>query len=132
MSGEGVAVIRLFLADDMPAVREVMRLALEGVTSQYRVVGEAADGLSALAEIARLVPDVIILDVDMPGLGGLEVVRQLRSRGDATPVILCSSWEGRAAEQLPPGVTSCLQKPFPLEVLASAVAVAAGALVQSD
>jgi len=124
-------LIRLFLADDMPAVREVMRICLHGAPGRYQVVGEAGDGLEALASIGRLLPDVIILDVDMPGMNGLEVVRELRGRGIGVPVILCSSWEGTMPGDLPEGVARCLRKPFHVESLTEAVE-AACMMVQHD
>ncbi|HWH70549.1 MAG TPA: response regulator [Candidatus Sulfotelmatobacter sp.] len=125
-------MIRLFLADDMPAVREVMRICLHGAPDRYQVVGEAGNGLDALDSIHRLQPDVIILDVDMPGMNGLDVVRELRGQGFGMPVILCSSWEGPTDSDLPQGVARCLRKPFPLGSLTEAVEAAAGVLVHPD
>jgi CheY-like chemotaxis protein len=124
-------VVRIFLADDMPAVREVLRAGLEAAAGRYRVVGEAADGERALLAIAATKPDVIILDLDMPGLDGCAVVHRLRSMGDATPVILCSSW-GRETGPLPPGIALCLQKPFRIEALVQAVDETVATLVSSD
>ena len=112
-------MVRLFLADDMPAVREVLRLGLVHRRG-FLVVGEAANGVDALRGIAALAPDVAILDVDMPGMSGLDVVRQLRLKGDATPVILCSSGESELADGLP-GIVGRLRKPFALDRLIRAV-----------
>lgn len=123
-------MIRLFLADDVPAVREVMRLALQGRGGRYLVAGEAADGRSALDRIAATGPDVIILDVEMPRMTGLEVVHALLARGDCTPVILCSGSEAELPEQLPETVVARLRKPFRLEQLAEAVERAATRLIR--
>lgn len=125
-------MIRLFLADDMPAVREVMRSCLLLAPGRYQVVGEAGDGLAALASIPDLSPDVIVLDVDMPGMSGLEVARQLRDLGVAAPVVLCSSWEGHESRELPVGVTHCLRKPFRIETFTRAVESAAAFGLQRD
>lgn len=125
-------MIRLFLADDMPAVREVMRSCLAVAPDRYQVIGEAGDGLAALACIVELAPDVIILDVDMPGMNGLEVVRALRSQGIAQPVILCSSWESAGQLELPGGITHCLQKPFRFDSLTAAVDSAAALVFHHD
>ncbi|HWI65606.1 MAG TPA: response regulator transcription factor [Symbiobacteriaceae bacterium] len=125
-------MIRLFLADDMPAVREVMRTCLAVAPDRYQVIGEAGDGPAALACIVELVPDVIILDVDMPGMNGVEVVRALRSQGIDRPVILCSSWESAAHSDLPVGITHCLQKPFRFESLTAAVDSAAAIGLHHD
>jgi CheY-like chemotaxis protein len=123
-------VIRLVLADDMPAVREVIRLGLQGAPGRFDVVGEAGDGESALASIANLAPDVAILDVEMPGLTGLEVVSRLREQGVTTPVILCTSSEPDLPVPLPAGVVARLSKPFPLERLVQAVEDAASTLTE--
>lgn len=130
--GGATCLVRLFLADDMPAVREVMRFCLGAAAGRYQVVGEAGDGIAALACIIELAPDVVILDVDMPGMNGLEVVRELRSRGHDQPVILCSSWEGPDGHDLPAGITHCLQKPFRFESLTAAVESAAACLMHAD
>lgn len=121
-------MIRLFLADDVAAVREVMRLGLQERGGRFLVVGEAADGSSALERIAATGPDVIILDVEMPRLTGLDVVRTLRGQGDCTPVILCSGSEAELPEQLPDTVVGRLRKPFRLEQLVEAVEQAASRL----
>jgi CheY-like chemotaxis protein len=119
-------VIRLFLADDMPAVREVIRASLLSEPQRFDVVGEAGDGVRALVGIAALAPDVAILDVDMPGLTGLEVVSRLRQQGNDTPVILCTGSEADLPPELPVGVVARLRKPFRLEQLVEAVEVGSG------
>lgn len=122
-------MIRLFLADDMPAVREVIRSGLAAAGGQFEVVGEAGDGNAALSAIANLAPDIIILDVEMPGMNGLDVVRALRRSGNVVPVILCSSSEGPAVSELPVGVTDYLRKPFQLDSLTRAVEQAAACIM---
>lgn len=113
-------MVRLFLADDMPAVREVLRYGLANGRG-YLVVGEAANGVDALRGILALAPDVAVLDVAMPCMSGVEVVRQLRLAGNSTPVILCSSGESdMAADQLP-GIVGRLRKPFSLDRLIGVV-----------
>lgn len=121
-------MIRVLVADDFTAVREVIREGLQGPAGRYRVIAEAADGRAALAQIRSLAPDVVILDVEMPGLTGPEVVRELRRSGDRTPVILCTGSDEEAADPLPIGVVRCLRKPFRLETLTAAVEVAAAGL----
>jgi CheY-like chemotaxis protein len=114
--------MRLFLADDMPAVRELLRRCLSG--AGVEVVGEAGSGPEALEQIEALRPDLVILDVVMPGMSGLDVVNSLRSRGIAAPVILCTA-EDEVADPLPPGVLGCLRKPLQLDRLVELVAAAA-------
>jgi CheY-like chemotaxis protein len=115
-------MMRLVLADDVPAVREVIRGMLVHAPGPCEVVGEAGTGPEALAQLIALAPDAAILDVNMPGMSGVEVVWALRLRGDRTPVILCSG-EALPAS-LPPGVVCQLRKPIRLEHLLEAVTTA--------
>jgi DNA-binding NarL/FixJ family response regulator len=82
-------MIRIVLADDHPIVRQGLRTLLEANHGAV-VVGEAADGLTALALIAEQQPDVAILDLQMPDLGGLEVARRVGDRSPGTRVIILS------------------------------------------
>lgn len=82
-------MITAVLADDHPIVRQGLRSLLEG-EGDCHVVGEASDGLSAIDLIARLQPDVAILDVQLPDLNGLEVARRAQERGLRTRVIMLS------------------------------------------
>lgn len=70
--------IRVVIADDHPVVRQGLKTLLAG-SPQITVVGEAADGETALELVAILRPDVLVLDVEMPGLNGIEVVERLHS-----------------------------------------------------
>ena len=76
MSGDSV---RIVVADDHALVREGIRRVLDEEPG-FEVVAEAADGETALARVAELQPDVVVLDISMPGLSGLEVARRLRER----------------------------------------------------
>jgi DNA-binding NarL/FixJ family response regulator len=72
--------IRVLLADDHPAFRDGLRAAILAV-AELQLVGEAADGDTALRLIRELQPDVAVLDITMPRLSGLQVARQLQQRG---------------------------------------------------
>jgi two-component system, NarL family, nitrate/nitrite response regulator NarL len=81
-SGTGAALRRVFIADDHDGYRSgVARLVAEHPALE--VVGQAADGETALAGIVACQPDVALLDVRMPGLSGIEVCRRLRADGTA-------------------------------------------------
>jgi DNA-binding NarL/FixJ family response regulator len=84
---------RVLIVDDHPSFRASVRVLLEA--EGFTVVGEAADGMSAMAEIGRLHPDVVLLDVGLPDLDGLDVCARVTGRGgcDAPAVILVSSRE---------------------------------------
>ena len=69
--------IRVFLADDHPVVREGLRTFLES-RDGIEVVGEAGDGESAVTAIERLHPDVVLMDLVMPGMGGVAAIRRIR------------------------------------------------------
>jgi len=84
-SQEG-AMIRIALADDHAIVREGLRLLLE-LEPGFEVVGEAGDGLEALCLVHRTRPDVLLLDLVMPGLGGIEVARRLSVTAPLTRVL---------------------------------------------
>ena len=72
-----MAKLRVFLADDHAVVREGLK-ALVNAQPAMAVVGEAADGLTACARVALLAPDVVVMDVSMPGLSGSQATARLR------------------------------------------------------
>lgn len=80
------AKIRLLLVDDHPVVREGLRHCLQGL-EQIEIVGEAADGEEAVRKTRELRPDVVLLDINMPGLNGLQVTERLRQESPATKVL---------------------------------------------
>jgi DNA-binding NarL/FixJ family response regulator len=81
--------VRILIADDHKILREGLRFLLEK-QSTFTVVGEAEDGLSALEGVKKLVPDIAILDIGMPGLNGIETTRKIRSEMAQTRVIALS------------------------------------------
>ncbi|MFT3916402.1 MAG: response regulator transcription factor [Anaeromyxobacteraceae bacterium] len=81
--------IRVLLADDHAVLREGVRALLER-QPDLEVVGEASDGREAVDAAARLDPDVVVMDVAMPGLGGLEAALELRRRGARARVLVLS------------------------------------------
>ncbi|MGQ9849553.1 MAG: response regulator [Aggregatilineaceae bacterium] len=82
-----MAPIRVFLADDHGILRAGLRLLIDA-QPDMRVVGEAGDGVSTLQLAAELQPDLILLDLSMPGLGGLEALPLLRQRAPQSRVLI--------------------------------------------
>jgi DNA-binding NarL/FixJ family response regulator len=83
------------LADDHPVVRQGLRALLHS-EPDIRVVGEAGDGLEATQLVERLKPNVLLLDLMMPGLNGLEVTRQVNQRAPQTRVVILSMYANEA------------------------------------
>ena len=108
--------MHVLVVDDEPAVRESLERSLrfEGYD-----VTLASDGEKALAAVARETPDVVILDVLMPRLDGLQTCRQLRQRGQSVPILMLTARDGVADRVvgLDAGADDYLVKPFALEEL---------------
>jgi len=81
--------VAVLLADDHPIVRQGLRHLLEA-EPDVKIVGEASDGLQAVQLAEKFRPNVLIVDIMMPGLNGLEVVRQVKERSPATCSIVLS------------------------------------------
>ncbi len=102
---------RILIVDDDPPVR---RMLARTIGAEGYVVGEAGDGAQALVAVESDAPDLVVLDVTMPGLDGFEVCRQMRQRGVETPVILVTA-RGAVADRvagLDAGADDYLAKPF--------------------
>jgi len=82
--------LRVLLADDHRMLREALRLVLE---PECEIVGEAASGEDAVAIALKSRPDVVVLDLNMPGIGGLDAAHQLAKRAPATKVLILSQYE---------------------------------------
>jgi len=83
--------IRVLVADDHPVVRQGLRTFLD-LQDDITVVGEAGDGAACLAEAERLRPDVILLDLRMPGHDGLSALRELRAADNPARVLVVTSF----------------------------------------
>jgi DNA-binding NarL/FixJ family response regulator len=120
--------IRVLVADDHHLVRSGLRAMLD-VHDDLDVVGEAEDGQAALAAVAELAPDVVVMDIRMPRLDGIEATRRLRSRAGAPQVLVLTTFDldEYVYEALRAGAGGFLLKDAPPTRLAEAVrTVAAG------
>jgi len=81
---------RVVLADDLAPVLNTVAQLLQG---SFEIVGEASDGMSALETILKLDPDLAVLDISMPGMSGIEVARELRSRGTRVKIVFLTVHE---------------------------------------
>jgi len=125
--------IRLLVADDHPLVRSGLRSLLEG-EADLEVVGEAGDGAEAVAKARALRPDVVLMDLRMPGLDGIEATRRLAGPGVEDPVkvlmVTMFDLDEDVVEAVRAGARGYLLKGSSAERLIEAVhAVAAGGAV---
>jgi DNA-binding NarL/FixJ family response regulator len=121
-------VIRIFIADDHPIVRQGLR-ELIGRQPDMQVVGEAEDGHAVVNAEARSTWDVLLLDLSLPRLSGVEVVRRLRAERASTRIVVLSMYpEDQYARRLmEEGASAYLSKSLaPQEVLRALRTVAAG------
>lgn len=102
---------RALIVDDSTDLRFLLRLALDGVAG-FTVVGEAADGAEAVEAAARLTPDLVLLDLAMPVMDGLEAIPEIRSRSPESKIVVLSGFNARqmGAEAMRLGASSYLEK----------------------
>ncbi len=111
------------MVDDEPAIRRLLRTGL--ATQDYDVI-EAADGTAALAALGQGHLDLVILDLGLPDVNGLDVLRATRGRGDLTPVLVLSSRgdEAGKVQALDLGADDYVTKPFGMNELVARVRTA--------
>src|SRR5580658_7592163 len=112
--------IKTLIVDDEPIARKVLREELEQF-DEVSIAGEAEDGLAALAAIQEFRPDLVFLDLQMPGLGGFEVIRRLRSRGHIPIIVIVTAWDQYAIQAFESGAIDYLLKPVSQERLAQTI-----------
>jgi DNA-binding NarL/FixJ family response regulator len=118
--------ILLLIVDDHPVVRDGLRGMLAG-DPDLDVVGEASDGAEALAVVGTLRPDVILMDLRMPGLGGAAAIRALAERDVPARVLVLTTYDSDSdmVPALEAGTTGYLLKDSPRDVLVRAIHAAA-------
>ena len=120
-----MTAIRLLIVDDHPVVRDGLRGMFAG-DAEFEVVGEAADGAEALTAAESLRPDVILMDLRMPGVDGATAIRRLAERGIPSRVLVLTTYDtdGDVVPAIEAGVTGYLLKDAPREELLRAVRAA--------
>ncbi|WP_193607562.1 response regulator [Nocardioides lijunqiniae] len=122
---------RVLVVEDDRAVRESLRRSLEFNGYDVHL---AADGAEALAGIAGVHPDVVVMDVMMPRLDGLETTRALRTAGNSVPILVLTARDavGDRVEGLDAGADDYLTKPFALQELLARLRALLRRVVQDD
>jgi two-component system, NarL family, response regulator DevR len=108
MTGRGT---RVFIVDDHPIVREGLRTLLRE-EEDIEVVGEAGDGITALGRVLALLPDVVLLDLVMPGLAGAELIRKIKDSAREVQVLVLTSFaeEGQVQQAVAAGAAGYVLK----------------------
>jgi NarL family two-component system response regulator LiaR len=119
-------MVRVLIVDDHNVVRQGLRFLLEH-EPDIEVAGDCGDGASAVREVERLVPNVVLLDLQMPGMDGIAALRELKAVSPATQVIVLTSHQGDdlVFDAIRSGATSYLLKTAGVEEVVRAVHAAA-------
>lgn len=112
--------LKTLIVDDEPIARKVLREELETI-DDVEVIGEAADGAEALEKIGSEQPDLVLLDLQMPAMGGLDVVRQLRRANHLPVIVIVTAYDEHALQAFEAGAIDYLLKPVGQERLLQAV-----------
>ena len=115
--------MRIFIADDEAPARDRLRELLGDIAAelQTRVVGEAANGLEAIERVPSSGAEVLLLDIQMPGMGGLEVARHLATLEHSPAVVFVTAHDRHAVEAFDLNALDYLMKPVRAERLAAAL-----------
>jgi DNA-binding LytR/AlgR family response regulator len=108
------------IVDDEPLARKVLREELESI-ADVEIVGEADDGPTALAKIAKDQPDLVLLDLQMPVMGGLDVIRSLKGGARVPVIVIVTAYDQFALQAFDAGAIDYLLKPVGHARLAEAL-----------
>ena len=122
MARHSVQPWQVLIVDDEPVIREVFRLVL-AADSRFHVVAEASDGIEAVTEAAAHQPDVIVLDLAMPRMGGREALPLLREASPSSRIVVCSAHGASEAEVRAMGADAYVEKPHAPRTLTERLAV---------
>ena len=119
-------VIRVLIVDDHPLMRKGLADILEGI-DDIQVVGAAEDGAAALALAHAVKPDIVLMDISMPGMDGIEATEKLVEMGNSARVVMLTSYSEREkiTQALAAGAVSYLTKDSPPEAVIRAIRAAA-------
>ncbi len=127
MLNAGGSAIRVLIADDHPLMRKGLTDILDGVEG-IEVVGAAEDGAAAIALAYAVQPDIILMDISMPGMDGIEATEKLVEMESDARVVMLTSYSEREkiTQALAAGAVSYLTKDAPPEAVIRAIRSAAG------
>ena len=113
--------VRILLADDLSFMRMIQKEIL--TEKGYEVVGEASDGLEAIEKYTELKPDIVVLDITMPNMNGLEAMKKILKIDPKAKIIVCSALgqQKLIVEAIQSGVKDFIVKPFKPERMFSAI-----------
>ncbi|MBD3655738.1 MULTISPECIES: LytR/AlgR family response regulator transcription factor [Marinobacter] len=112
---------KVLIADDEPLARQRVRRLLDELPG-YEVCGEAADGNAVLNQVASLHPDIVLLDIRMPGMDGMEAAGRLQALDSPPAIIFCTAFDHYAIDAFGVQAAAYLLKPVRREALADALA----------
>jgi DNA-binding LytR/AlgR family response regulator len=109
--------LKTLIVDDEPIARKILREELD----EIEIVGEAVDGATAIVAVRDLEPDLVFLDLQMPGLNGFDVIRKLPSDGKIPMIVIVTAYDHHAIQAFEAGAIDYLLKPIGQDRLAQAV-----------
>ena len=113
-----MAKFKVLVVDDSAALRKMISKALEAETEIFEVVGEASNGDEAIAQYSSLNPDLVTMDINMPGKDGKEAMKQiLAQNANATVVMLTSEGKAQAVEAISLGAKDFIEKPTTPQII---------------
>lgn len=120
-----MAKIKVYIVDDHPFVREGLKTFL-GTQSEIEICGEAGDGETALTQMIQLQPDIAVVDLHLPGMGGIQLTRAIKEAGLFTQIIILSSFceDDEVIAALEAGALSYLMKDSAPQKLIEAIIAA--------
>jgi DNA-binding LytR/AlgR family response regulator len=116
--------LRTLIVDDEPVARAILREELEQL-DEIGAIEEAGDGTAALSAIRQLTPDIVFLDLQMPGIGGFDVIRRLEPGLHLPMIVIVTAWDQYAIQAFEAGAIDYLLKPVAADRLHQAVERAA-------